>query len=112
MIGPMEVQLTAPVKPSSRVPCVYLKGRALGGWARGRAWTISNLFPPWQCTKGCWVCSCMGFGGRGSAPFPLGFLGPAPFGEGSFAEIRLSLSPHRHQELSKVAKNVKNLYSI
>jgi hypothetical protein len=33
MIGPVDVQLTAPVKPSSSIPRVYLKGQ--GSWRMG-----------------------------------------------------------------------------
>lgn len=41
MIGPMEVQLTAPVKPSSRVPCVYLKGQ--GPWRMGQRESLDHI---------------------------------------------------------------------
>lgn len=34
MIGPVDIQLTAPVKPSSSIPCVYLKGQ--GPWRMGQ----------------------------------------------------------------------------
>lgn len=41
MIGPVEVQLIAPVKPSSSVPCVYLKGQ--GPWRMGQREGLDHI---------------------------------------------------------------------
>lgn len=41
MIGPVEIQLPAPVKPSSSVACVYLKGQGL--WRMGQKEGLDHI---------------------------------------------------------------------